>query len=150
MVSAIARGKCGKNGKGITPTVSVGSVDLHSVAQLYLGGPKDKVTTFVYTEPDNSLILEDASRYPLVPNIEGKSIDQITHAIIGGTKAAYLKAGLPYMEYVLEKLTAYELGAFLQFKMCEMMYLGKLMEVNTFDQPEVELYKTETKRILSE
>ncbi|MFA9288388.1 MAG: hypothetical protein ACEQSA_00715 [Weeksellaceae bacterium] len=139
----------GKEGKGITPTVSVGSVDLHSVAQLYLGGPKDKITTFVYTQADNSLVLEDSSRYPLVPNIEGKSIDQITHAIIGGTKAAYLKAGLPYMECVLEKLTAYELGAFLQFKMCEMMYLGKLMEVNTFDQPEVELYKMETKKLLS-
>lgn len=34
---------------GITPTVSLGSTDLHSVAQLYLGGPLDKLTTFVWT-----------------------------------------------------------------------------------------------------
>ena len=39
-------------------------------------------------------------------------------------------------------------GEFLQFKMFEMMYLGKLMNVNTFDQPGVELYKVETKKIL--
>ncbi len=36
------------NGKeihaGITPTVSLGSTDLHSLAQLFLGGPTDKIT----------------------------------------------------------------------------------------------------------
>ena len=31
---------------GITPIVSIGSTDLHSMAQLYLGGPYDKFTTF--------------------------------------------------------------------------------------------------------
>ena len=40
----------GKDGKGITPTVSIGSTDLHSVGQLYLGGPKDKITTFISSE----------------------------------------------------------------------------------------------------
>lgn len=33
--------------EGITPTVSLISVDLHSMAQIYLGGPYDKFTTFV-------------------------------------------------------------------------------------------------------
>ncbi|MDP1709579.1 MAG: hypothetical protein Q8L21_01700, partial [Candidatus Komeilibacteria bacterium] len=37
----------GKAGQGITPTVSIGSVDLHSAFQLYISGPKDKFTTFV-------------------------------------------------------------------------------------------------------
>jgi glucose-6-phosphate isomerase len=40
------------------------------------------------------------------------------------------------------------LGYLLQFKMIEMMYLGKLLNVNTFDQPAVELYKAEVKKIL--
>ena len=35
---------------GITPTVSIGSADLHSVGQLYLGGPNDKFTNFVHDE----------------------------------------------------------------------------------------------------
>lgn len=39
---------------GITPTVSIGSTDLHSVAQLYLGGPRDKFTTFVRVEENKS------------------------------------------------------------------------------------------------
>ena len=36
-----------KVNEGINPTVSVGSTDLHSMAQLYLGGPADKFTTFI-------------------------------------------------------------------------------------------------------
>ncbi|MEX0910055.1 MAG: hypothetical protein WDZ75_02040, partial [Candidatus Paceibacterota bacterium] len=35
---------------GITPTVSIGSRDLHSVAQLTLGGPQDKTATLVTKE----------------------------------------------------------------------------------------------------
>jgi glucose-6-phosphate isomerase len=36
----------------------------------------------------------------------------------------------------------------MQFKMIEMMILGNLLEVNPFDQPNVESYKIETKRLL--
>jgi len=41
------------------------------------------------------------------------------------------------------------IGQLLQMKMMEMMYLGSLMNVNPFDQPNVESYKTETKKILA-
>jgi len=48
---------------GITPTVSIGSVDLHSMAQLYLGGPFDKFTTFVKIENNHhQLSLPDKSQ----------------------------------------------------------------------------------------
>ena len=42
--------------EGITPTVSIGSTDLHSMAQLYLGGPYDKFTTFVRIEKNREEI----------------------------------------------------------------------------------------------
>ncbi len=139
----------GKDGKGITPTVSVGSTDLHSVGQLYLGGPKDKITTFIYsTEELTNLAVEGELRYNLVPVIKEKKIHSIMNAIVQGTKIAYKNQELPYMEIGFEKLDEESLGEFIQFKMIEMMYLGHLMDVNTFDQPHVELYKIETKKIL--
>lgn len=139
----------GKDGKGITPTVSIGSTDLHSVGQLYLGGPKDKITTFISgTTPLAGVLVPEKLQYNLVPVIAGKSIYSIMQAIVDGTKIAYQHQDLPYMEIGFEKLDEEALGEFLQFKMIEMMYLGKLMGVNTFDQPHVELYKTETKQIL--
>ena len=51
-------------------------------------------------------------------------------------------------KYVICNASEGEIGLFMQFKMIEMMYLGHLFEVNAFDQPHVELYKIETKRIL--
>lgn len=134
---------------GITPTVSLGSTDLHSVGQLYLGGPKDKLTTFVSALRVAAVTVPTERVFPdLVPVVSGKTAEQIMTAILEGTKIAYQKAELPYMEVVLDNLEVYSLGAYLQFKMVEMMYLGQLLSVNSFDQPNVESYKIETKRLL--
>ena len=135
---------------GITPTVSLGSTDLHSVGQLYLGGPKDKLTTFVAAP--NTLVrvtVPEHRIFPdLVPMIDGKTAENVMDAILEGVKVAYQKAELPYMQVTLDAINEESLGAFLQFKMLEMMYLGVLLNVNSFDQPNVEAYKVETKRIL--
>src|SRR3989344_1055032 len=117
----------GKKGLGIIPVVSVGSTDLHSMGQLYLGGQNNETTTFVSTQ----------------------EMGKIMGAILSGVKIAYQKLNLPFIEVVLDDLTPKSLGEFFQFKMIEMMYLGQLMEVNTFDQPNVESYKIETREILS-
>lgn len=140
----------GKERKGITPTVSVGSTDLHSVGQLYLGGPKDKITTFIYGDKVKYEVnVPSKSAFKLIDVISDKPIHTIMNSIVEGTKIAYKKQELPYMEIVLDSVCEIELGRFMQFKMMEMMFLGKLLEVNTFDQPHVELYKVETKKILS-
>jgi len=134
---------------GITPTVSLGSTDLHSVGQLYLGGPKDKLTTFVSSGQSAAISVPGERVFPeLIPMINGKSATDIMIAILEGVKIAYQKADLPFMEVVLDAVDVYSIGAYLQFKMLEMMYLGQLLNVNSFDQPNVESYKIETKRLL--
>jgi glucose-6-phosphate isomerase len=134
---------------GITPTVSLGSTDLHSVGQLYLGGPKDKLTTFVSCKQAFTLSVPTERIFPeLVPMVSGKAATEVMSAILAGVKIAYGKAGLPFMEVVLDAIDEQSIGAFLQFKMLEMMYLGQLLHVNSFDQPNVESYKIETKQIL--
>jgi glucose-6-phosphate isomerase len=134
---------------GITPTVSLGSTDLHSVEQLYLGGPKDKITTFISSKKVVAVNVPDERTFPeLVTMIAGKSAETIMTAILEGVKIAHQKADLPFMEVVLDGIDEYSLGAYMQFKMLEMMYLGQLLNVNSFDQPNVESYKVETKQIL--
>jgi glucose-6-phosphate isomerase len=141
----------GKNGIGITPTVSVGSTDLHSVGQLYLGGPRDKLTTFVVVANNNhQLFIPQFVEYePLIPHIQGKSVAAIMQAIFGGIEHAYQKKDRPFMTITLPEKSAFYIGKFLQYKMIEMVYLGALLQVNPFDQPAVELYKTKTKEILA-
>lgn len=139
----------GKDGIGLTPTVSMGSVDLHSVVQLYLGGPKNKYTAFVYTDIFKEVQIPLTNTLTHIKEIEGRPVGEIMRAIQQGTIAAYKNLNLPYSETVLEGVNADEVAAYMQFKMLEMMYLGKMMKVNTFDQPQVELYKIETKKILA-
>ena len=136
---------------GITPTVSLGSTDLHSVGQLYLGGPKDKLTTMVQVKKLNRTVtVPHMQAYEsLVPHIQGKQLQTIMEAIIVGVQRAYQKADRPFMMVTLPEKNAFYIGQFLQCKMIEMMYIGALLEVNPFDQPQVELYKQETREILA-
>lgn len=140
----------GKKGKGMLPLVSVGSTDLHSVGQLYLGGPKNIFTTFVSVASSGDLHIPpvDIGFDGIVPELNNVSMRELLDAIYKGTKGAYQKRNVPFVEVVLEKLNEEEIGAFMQFKMVETMLLGRLMGVNAFDQPNVEEYKIITRRLL--
>jgi glucose-6-phosphate isomerase len=135
---------------GITPTVSIGSVDLHSMAQLYLAGPYDKFTSFINIESNkNNTIIPDFDDYSkLIEIIQGKSLNEIMNAILKGVQTSFIKGKRPFMHIILPDKSEFSIGQLLQMKMMEMMYLGFLMGVNPFDQPNVVAYKNETKKIL--
>lgn len=135
---------------GITPTVSVGTTDLHSVGQLALGGPRDKYTTFITVHrPHKNVQLPQMPEFePFVPYIQGRKITDITNAIISGVQAAYRTHKRPFCTVILPDISPRIIGQLLQFYMIEMIYLGYLFDVNPFDQPNVEAYKKETRRVL--
>ncbi len=135
---------------GMTPTTSIGSVDLHSMAQLYLGGPKDKFTTFITLRNFNSdPKTPNLKQYDqLVGSIQGKRLKTLMEAIEQGVMTAYIKNKRPFAKISLEDKSEESIGALLQLLMMQMMYLGSLLNVNPYDQPNVESYKIETKKIL--
>lgn len=140
----------GKTKPAPTPTVSIGSTDLHSMAQLYLGGPNDKYTTFVTTYYNNTIKVPDYPEYnTLVENLQKKELNQIMKAIYSGVKTAYKKGKRTFTEIHMDGKTTYNIGAFMQLKMIETILLATLMKVNPYDQPAVEEYKKETQKILS-
>jgi len=136
---------------GITPTVSIGSTDLHSIGQLFLGGPKDEITTFVHAMKQKPAVSipKDTALEQLVPHVTGKRVQTIMDAIYGGVMVAFKQHERPYVQVHLPEVSAHVLGQFMQWKMMEIMYLGSLFNVNPYDQPNVEAYKTETKKILA-
>lgn len=135
---------------GLTPTISIGSTDLHSVGQLYLGGPYDKITTFITLDQyaHHEKISEDILS-ALVPNLANKNLSDIMNAIIAGVQLSYLHDKRPFMINRIPKNNPYYIGQWMQLKMFEVIFLGYLFKVNPFDQPEVELYKIETKAKLA-
>jgi glucose-6-phosphate isomerase len=134
---------------GITPMVSIGSTDLHSMAQLYFGGPRDKFTCFVSAPQEEDVAISQEQVFlHLVEGIQGKTFAQIMEAIMGGVRAAYQKNELPYVDIALPEISEVVLGQYLQFRMMEMMFLAQFLNVNAFDQPNVEDYKAETRKLL--
>ncbi len=133
---------------GITPIVSVGSSDLHSMAQLYFGGPKNKYTELFFSEREAGSIVLEQAHFKVNKMIVQKSMAQVSAAIYAGTKHAYASNELLFTEFLLPDFSANTLGKYLQWKMIEIMLLAKALNVNAFDQPNVEDYKQETKRLL--
>ncbi len=140
----------GKEKKGITPIISIGSVDHHSMVQLYWGGPQDKTTEIVYSQKTSNCFVPADLLFPTLSTIQGKNTSEIVSAIQKGTSLVYENQNEPFFEIEFDEINTYEIGGYMQYKMMEIMYLAKLLEVNAFDQPQVELYKTETRKILSE
>lgn len=136
---------------GITPTVSMGSTDLHSVGQLYLGGPNERVTTFVWIDKeDERVIIPHMPEFnALVPHIQNKSLHTIMSAIFKGTQKAYANENRSYITITMPEKNAFYIGQFLQMQMIATVYLGEFLDVNSFDQPQVELYKHTTRKILA-
>jgi glucose-6-phosphate isomerase len=135
---------------GITPTVSVGSVDLHSMGQLYIDGPSDKITTFINVEKQTDLFIPNNKNLALlVDNIQGRQMKEVMDAILGGTLKAYEQQKIPHMQITLPTIDEKTIGELLQMKMLETIYLGALLEINPFDQPAVEKYKVETRKLLA-
>lgn len=135
---------------GITPMVSIGSTDLHSMVQLYFGGPRDKFTSFVFAPAVKSpAVSADGLVSGLVPGIQGKTADAILQAIYEAVKISYRQHQLPFIEVTLPEVSEYTLGQYLQFRMLEMMYLAEFLDVNAFDQPNVEDYKAEMRTLLA-
>jgi glucose-6-phosphate isomerase len=135
---------------GITPTVALGSIDLHSHGQLVFSGLATRFTTFVVAPGvwDTLPLLNDTETPFTLPMLQGKSAGQVMRAIYEGVRTTYGTHALPYVCIELDALNEYELGAYMGVHMASVMYLASLLDVNAFDQPDVEYYKKETRRLL--
>lgn len=134
---------------GFTPTVSVGSADLHAVAQRYLTGPDETVTTFLSAPGGDRVRVPADPVAKLVPDLAGKTAAVLQAAILDGTCAAYEARGKPFLRATLATLDPAGLGALFVWKEIEVMLLAEQWNLNAFDQPAVEEYKRETRRRLA-
>lgn len=135
---------------GITPTVSVGTTDLHSVGQLYLAGPDNRFTTFIIPQEWHyQQAVPQELVTAILPNIAGVSYRELMQAIAQGTMRAYTEKQRPFMRIDMPVMNELYLGQYLIYAMMQVMYVGLLCNIDPFNQPEVELYKRETRKILS-
>ncbi len=133
----------------VLPIVS-SSIDLHSMAQLYLGGYTGMFTYFVHTGATTYTATEGAPWiHAHIPELTVHTASEVKDAIREGVIAAYQDAKLPYAEIVLGGQTPYEIGAYMASALYEVMCLCHLSDVDAFGQPHVELYKSHTRSLLN-
>ena len=139
----------GKKSKGLLPIVSNMPKDNHSVMQLYLDGFKNNFYTFFYTKELKSESLKSSQILFSQKFLKGKNLSNIMYAQKIATERVFYKKNIPFRSFEIKKRNEKTLGELFCFFILETILIGKLLNVNPYDQPAVELIKKETKNLLS-
>ena len=138
----------GKKSKGILPIISNMPKDNHSVMQLYLDGFKNNFYTFFYVKENASEKINNLKLFSKYKFLKNKNLDNIIYAQKRATEKVFNKKKIPFRSFEINNRDEEVLGELFSFFILETILLGKVMKLNPFDQPEVELIKKETKKIL--
>jgi glucose-6-phosphate isomerase len=143
----------GARGLGcMTPVTARGTTDQHSQNQLYMEGPDDKLYGVISAGEwavDPVLDMRADDLPPALAYMGGQSFGSILEACRSGTRDALVEAGRPVYEINFPRVTAYQVGAYLQLWMLATAYAGLIYEVNPFDQPGVERGKIITRALMA-
>jgi len=135
----------GKDGTGIFPASLQFSADLHSMGQFLQEGKQIFFETILnLVHPDKDLIVPDDAGELLA----GKSLNAVNRAAMEGVMAAHAAVGVPMIRIDIPELSPYYFGQMVYFFETSCALSGYLLEVNPFDQPGVESYKKEMRRVL--
>ena len=138
----------GKDSKGILPLVSSMPKDNHSLMQLYLDGPKNSFFTFFDVDDHDNRKIINREILPPLNYLKNKNLYQIKSAQKKATETVFRKRNIPFRSFKVLLRSEKALGELFTFFMLETILLADFMKINPFDQPSVELIKSETKRIL--
>ena len=138
----------GKKSSGLLPIVSNMPKDNHSVMQLYLDGFKNNFFTFYFVKEKKSLNINNSQILQMQSYLKNKDINHIIYAQKKATETVFKNKKIPFRSFEILKRDEKTLGELFTFFILETILLGRALKVNPFDQPAVELIKTETKKIL--
>ena len=138
----------GKKSKGILPIISSMPKDNHSLLQLYLDGPKNNFFTFFSVKDKKSIKLNNKLVIDYQYYLKNKSIGQVIESQKKATQNVFFQKKIPFRNIEVKNRNEESIGELFCFFMLETILLGRALGVNPFDQPSVELVKTETKKYL--
>lgn len=131
---------------GPTPIKALGATDQHSQVQLYREGPDDKLFTFLEVEDLGSKvnIPETPDNAPELGYLCGKDMGKLLNSEKQGTEYALLNDGRPCLTVKFPRINAYTVGQFIYLFEVTTSIMGRMLNINTYDQPAVELGKEAT------
>ena len=139
----------GKKNKGFLPVISSAPKDHHSLLQLYLDGPKDKLFHVFSTNIKTNKINGKNRHLSYFDSLYKKDLMTIKIA----QKDALIKTlkykNIPFREFEIKTINEKSIGELFSYFIFETILVGETSNINPYDQPAVERVKILTKKILS-
>lgn len=135
---------------GQTPLKAIGARDQHSLLQLFLDGPDDKIFTLIEVEKRrNSFVIPKAGQGGEGLNyLAGSTLEKLLQSEFQATREVLAKRGRMNYKITLPEVSPYIIGQLVFLYMLMTAYMGELLGVNAFDQPAVEEGKKITYRLM--
>ena len=137
---------------GQTPIKALGTTDQHSQVQLYREGPNDKVITFLEVErfAQKLAIPKTMEHVESLRYLAGSNFQTLINSEKLATEYALLESQRPTMTVLFPQISPHTVGQFLYLYETAVSYMGGLLEINTYDQPAVELGKQATYALMGQ
>lgn len=129
---------------GLTPISLIGSVDQHSFLQLIMEGPLNKTVTFMHIEhSEEHLMIPEYSLKHLEKSdfVNGKSFNDLINGQCHATMQSVLQSGVSVDEIAWKQIDEGSVGELILYYELLTSLSGALFEINTYDQPGVEVGK---------
>jgi glucose-6-phosphate isomerase len=131
---------------GQTPVKALGTTDQHSQVQLYREGPNDKILTLLEVERfGNKLAIPSSMKHvETLAYLANSNFQTLINAEKLGTEYALIESQRPTLTVQFPTISPETVGQFLYLYEVAVSYMGGLLEINTYDQPAVQLGKDAT------
>ena len=139
-------GKIDKHSKhvGLTPVGLIGSVDQHSFLQLIIEGTRDKTVTFIKVNDfENALSVPDITLFGIEKTdfINTQTFNTLINAQCDATMQSLIDSKVSTDIITLDKISSENIGALIMYYELLTSAVGSMTDINTYDQPGVELGK---------
>ncbi len=138
----------GKKSNGVIPVISTMPKDNHSLMQYYLDGQPKGFYTFFFSHQENTRKINHKKILEPYKFLKGKKLSEIIYSQNIATQNVFNSKKIPFRSFEILSKDEKSLGTLFTFFILETILVGRLLKVNPFDQPAVELIKKETKKIL--
>ena len=139
----------GKKGRGFFPVISNVPKDHHSLLQLYLDGPRDKLFHIFSLSEDTKEKINFKKNAITNDYLDKKKLSTVKLAQKNALVKVFQKKQIPFREFRINEINEKTLGKLFSYFMYETIIIGKLIKVDPFNQPAVEQVKIYTKKLLS-
>jgi glucose-6-phosphate isomerase len=131
---------------GQTPVKALGTTDQHSQVQLYREGPNDKIINFLEVERFSQKLTIPSSmkNIPTLEYLAGANFQTLINSEKVATEYALLESQRPTTTVIFPQISPQTVGQFLCLYEVAVSYMGGLLDINTYDQPAVQLGKDAT------